>query len=160
MSSSGSSPPAPQAAATANNDDDTNDIPHETLPLLPSHPVGLCVQTRLFFASEHFVGPLRADVDDLLARFEAVWTSRHARVDDSDVAEANATSDGGPHEVFRAVWDELGWTHVHLLGTLDGPMRVPWGTSVLRAFIGQSTPIPFIEVDVELYWTDFNGVVK
>lgn len=110
------------------NDEDTKNsslhASHPTLPVLPGYKVGFILQTSLFFASEQWVRPLQADVDDLVQSFVEAWTTR-------------SHPPKSPFEVFRQSWERLGWTHVHLLGVADGPIRRPWGLSVLRAFIGQ-----------------------
>lgn len=39
-------------------------------------------------------------------------------------------------EVFKGVWERKGWSKVHLMGLLEGPVRDKWGKSVVRAFVG------------------------
>ncbi|GAA6010368.1 hypothetical protein JCM11491_006289 [Sporobolomyces phaffii] len=94
-----------------------------TVQLLPSQPIGFAIQHQLFLCSEQWITPLHRDVNALLNAFEWTWTARSA-----------SASTRSPFELFKDLWTDKGWAYVHLLGVADGPMRVPWGESVLRAF--------------------------
>lgn len=91
-----------------------------SLALGPSHSAGACVR-RLFFDSREWVTPLRADVAALLAEFEARYDSQHS-----------------PIELMKLLWTETGWKWVLLLGCPAGKIRLDWGNSVARAFLGEA----------------------
>ncbi|GAA6051082.1 hypothetical protein JCM3770_004703 [Rhodotorula araucariae] len=94
------------------------------LPLGPSHPPGYCLVTGLFFNSDAWVPPLRADAAALVARFEKGYP-----------AERDARSES-PLEYMKRIWTEDGWQWLHLLGVpQNGPLRAPWGDSIVRAFL-------------------------
>ncbi|KAJ8293368.1 Laccase-1 [Rhodotorula toruloides] len=92
----------------------------DTLPLVPPSS-NFHTVLRLFFHSDHWVLPLRADVDALLSAFEQRWASR--------------TGEESPMQVIRELWSEMGWKWVSLLGCPEGPLRRGWGQTVVRAFV-------------------------
>ncbi|BGO92272.1 hypothetical protein JCM10020v2_003933 [Rhodotorula toruloides] len=92
----------------------------DTLPLVPPSS-NFHTVLRLFFHSDHWVLPLRADVDGLLSGFEQRWASR--------------TGEESPMQVMRKLWSEMGWKWVLLLGCPEGPLRRGWGQTVVRAFV-------------------------
>ena len=99
-----------------------------SLPLGASSQPGYCLSTPLFFLSDAWIPPLRADVDALLAAFAEGYP---------------AAPRYSPCEVMRRLWEGLGWKWVHLLGVpQNGAMRGPWGDSVVRAFLGASLSLP------------------
>lgn len=122
----GSSTASTNAAAAAANDPLSTAgarwiVPNTTsLALGPSHSAGACVR-RLFFDSREWVTPLRADVAALLADFEARYDSQHS-----------------PIELMKLLWTETGWKWVLLLGCPAGKIRLDWGNSVARAFLGEA----------------------
>ncbi|EGU12030.1 putative modular polyketide synthase [Rhodotorula toruloides ATCC 204091] len=81
---------------------------------------------RLFFHSDHWVLPLRADVDALLSGFEQRWASR--------------MGEESPMQVIKALWSEMGWKWVLLLGCPEGPLRRGWGQTVVRVFVETLKP--------------------
>ncbi|KAL7336512.1 hypothetical protein BJY59DRAFT_638087, partial [Rhodotorula toruloides] len=91
-----------------------------TLPLVPPSS-NFHTVLRLFFHSDHWVLPLRADVDALLLGFDQRWASR--------------TGEESPMQVMRKLWSEMGWKWVLLLGCPEGPLRRGWGQTVVRAFV-------------------------
>jgi hypothetical protein len=91
-----------------------------SLALGPSHSAGACVR-RLFFDSREWVAPLRADVAALLAAFEARYDGQRS-----------------PIELMKQLWTETGWKWVLLLGCPGGKIRLDWGNSVARAFLGEA----------------------
>ncbi|GAA5929308.1 uncharacterized protein JCM15063_004116 [Sporobolomyces koalae] len=114
-----------------------------TVQLAPSQPIGFALQHQLLFNSEQWIAPLHKDVNGLLLAFEAQWheqlegqlTSRNGTSD----TRANV-NDRSPFQVFKQLWVDQGWQYVHLLGIADGPTRLPWGQSVLRAFTEHLVP--------------------
>lgn len=106
-----------------------------SLHLAPSSQPGYCLASSLFFLSEAWVPALRADVEALLCAFEAAWGGGGGG------GGAGARAEGSsPCEVMRRLWESMGWKWLHLLGVpQDGAMRAPWGDSVVRAFVGQSS---------------------
>lgn len=97
-------------------------LSYTTLPLRAGHPPGYAVQRSLFFNSTTWHALIHEDVDALLAAFASAYSAAPG-------ASAFAT--------FKQLWVDLGWSRIHLLGVLDGPMRGPWADSVYRAFIGE-----------------------
>lgn len=90
-----------------------------SLALGASHSAGACVR-RLFFDSREWVAPLRADVAALLAAFEGRYDGQQS-----------------PLELMKQLWTETGWKWVLLLGCPAGKIRLDWGNSVARAFLGE-----------------------
>ncbi|GAA6021788.1 hypothetical protein JCM10207_002059 [Rhodosporidiobolus poonsookiae] len=121
-----------------------------TVHLLPSEERGgYAVNADVYFASEPWITPLRADVDALLCAFAEQWeasSSAYASADptaastSTTAAEDEQLAQESPFEVFKRVWVELGWSAIHLLGVPDGPLRSKWGDSVLRAFVERLKP--------------------
>lgn len=108
-------------------------VPHPTLNLLQGHPAGHCIQSSLFFASETWCTPLAADINTLLEGFAGAYTLASARAGEAEEGGERES----PFEVFRRMWEEQGWSRVHLMGVPDGPRRRPWAESVLRGFLGE-----------------------
>ncbi|GAA5824484.1 hypothetical protein JCM11251_000442 [Rhodosporidiobolus azoricus] len=113
------------------------DVDSATIPLEEGYSPGYTFHANLFFASTDWLHPLRADVEALLAHFKRAW----------EVASASAgeTGDGqkesfSPMEVMKGVWDRKGWNKVHLMGLLDGPVRLRWGQSIVRALVERINP--------------------
>ncbi|BGP40960.1 hypothetical protein JCM10449v2_004925 [Rhodotorula kratochvilovae] len=99
------------------------------LPLGPSHPAGYCLVKGLFFHSDAWVPPLRADVAALVARFEEGYPAERDKRGES------------PMQCMKRLWVEGGWQWLHLLGVpQDGPLRAPWGDSIVRAFLEYLKP--------------------
>ncbi|BGP32936.1 hypothetical protein JCM10296v2_004722 [Rhodotorula toruloides] len=97
----------------------------DTLSLVPPSS-NFHTVLRLFFHSDHWVLPLRADVDALLSAFKQRWASR--------------TGDESPMQTLKALWSEMGWKWVLLLGCPEGPLRRGWGQTVVRAFVESLKP--------------------
>jgi hypothetical protein len=93
----------------------------ETISLVPPSS-NFHTVLRLFFHSDHWILPLRADVDALLSAFEQRWAAR--------------TGEEGPVQIMKTLWSETGWKWVLLLGCPEGPLRREWGQTVVRAFVG------------------------
>lgn len=125
-----------------------------TLPLRPSHVPGYIVQNNLFFKSESWISVLRADVSALLDAFVVTYSlgggigeTGHASEKGKE-KETVLLGEGGswelgeesPFQLFKRLWVAMGWSRVHLLGVADGPMRKPWGESILRSFLGKYVP--------------------
>lgn len=89
-----------------------------SLALTASQTAGACIR-RLFFDSREWVTPLRADVAALLAAFEAKYDGTQS-----------------PIELMKQLWGETGWKWVLLLGCPEGKVRLDWGNSIARAFLG------------------------
>jgi len=109
-----------------------------TIQLGFSQPIGFAIQPRLFFRSEQWITPLYRDINALLNSFEYEWTQeleRQKKGNDGDNVDEIWRS---PFQVFKELWGEKGWSLIHLLGVTDGPLRTPWGESVLRGFAGKS----------------------
>ncbi|GAA5936342.1 hypothetical protein JCM3775_006470 [Rhodotorula graminis] len=97
-----------------------------SLPLGASNQPGYCLSNPLFFLSDAWIPPLRADVDALLGAFAEGYP---------------AAPRYSPCEVMRRLWEGMGWKWVHLLGVpQNGTMRGPWGDSVVRAFLDHLNP--------------------
>ncbi|KAK4334753.1 LOW QUALITY PROTEIN: Ribonuclease E [Rhodotorula toruloides] len=97
----------------------------DTLSLVPPSS-NFHTVLRLFFHSDHCVFPLRADIDALLSGFEQRWASR--------MGEKSSM------QVMKALWSEMGWKWVLLLGCPEGPLRRGWGQTVVRAFVEHLRP--------------------
>jgi hypothetical protein len=86
----------------------------------PSPLPGYTVQP-LWFRSEPFIEDARADVDDMLAAFEAAWETR--------------PQDQSPFQVFRQAWRQQGWDRVHL-AIVDATLRPEWIDSMAKLMLG------------------------
>lgn len=109
---------------------------------------GECVQKNLYFNSESWINLLHKDVEKLLFNFSSDYIGQFSlsnddTLEESDVGKKELES---PFEVFRTKWTELGWSHIHLLGILDGSMRIDWCSSVMRAFLGEIKTIIILNV--------------
>ncbi|GAA5883604.1 hypothetical protein JCM16303_004910 [Sporobolomyces ruberrimus] len=128
----------PRARATARTKETGPPPIHtDTIQLGPSQSIGTVLQHQLFFNSEQWITPLYRDINALLNSFEHEWTEEFER-QISTSREPRVVQDEQPHqspfEVFKQLWRDKGWSFVHLLGVADGPLREPWGESVLRGF--------------------------
>ncbi|BGP25441.1 hypothetical protein JCM10295v2_004366 [Rhodotorula toruloides] len=143
-STANASPPAKRATParraaqrrqpSGNDDERAQDEPmpkrHEleqtdTLSLVPPSS-NFHTVLRLFFHSDHWVLPLRTDVNALLSAFEQRWATR--------------TNEESPMQVMKALWSEMGWKWVLLLGCPEGPLRREWGQTVVKAFVEHLRP--------------------
>lgn len=109
------------------------------------HQPGYALHANLFFASEEWINPLRADVEALLSTFQRDWRNGGGVGEVSSLEDGEngaSTSSGGegnrlsPFETFKRCWNGLGWSKVLLLGCPEGPFRGRWGEGVVRAFVG------------------------
>lgn len=103
----------------------------ENIQLAPGHPVGLCLQTRLFYHSESWNDVLQHDLNELIQHFVACYT----------LPASLESKNESPFQRFKAIWIELGWSKIHLFGTCDGPMRKPWTEAVMRGLLGEFTMV-------------------
>lgn len=131
-------PPRARAAART-KETGPPPIHTDTIQLGPSQSIGTVLQHQLFFNSEQWITPLYRDINALLSSFEHEWLEELGR-QISALREPRVVQDEQPHqspfEVFKRLWRDKGWSFVHLLGVADGPLREPWGESVLRGFAG------------------------
>ena len=114
-----------------------------------TQPTAFALQCQLFFNSEQWISPLHNDIQALLSTFESEWLQELQK---QGTAGGVGGSGGGgiptstegfnsPFQLFRRLWKDKGWSLVHLLGIADGPVRDPWGESVIRGFAGKSLPL-------------------
>lgn len=100
-----------------------------TIKLAPSTLPGECIQRKLYYCSDSWTNLVHHDVDALLRGFSEVYQEQF--VD----AVYQGKKFKSPFEVFKSKYIELGWSNVHLLGVMDGPMRKDWCESVMKAFL-------------------------
>ncbi|GAA5898350.1 uncharacterized protein JCM6883_000997 [Sporobolomyces salmoneus] len=105
-----------------------------TVQLGLSQPIKVAIQSRLFFHSEQWITPLYKDINALLNQFEHRWEIELQHQIAATGGEEGTREMRSPFELFKQLWKEKGWSLIHLLGVTDGPLRAPWGESVLRGF--------------------------
>jgi len=85
----------------------------------PSAARGDLILQPPFFTSSLFINPCRADIDGLTDLFVQEYA-------------AGATT---PFALFKRIWQEQGWTYVHLK-VFDARTRHTFLTVVCRLFVG------------------------
>jgi len=116
-----------------------------------TQPTAFALQSQLFFNSEQWITPLHNDIQALLYAFESEWLQELQR--QTRAGGGNGAGGGGiptstegfssPFQLFKRLWKDKGWSLVHLLGIADGPVRDPWGESVIRGFAGKLLSLAF-----------------
>ena len=125
----------------------------EIVFLKAGHPPGYCLQSGLFYRSETWFNLIQRDVNGLLDAFVRAYsdlapsvslasTSAITMEQGQEEGEVNV-GNSSPFQVFKSIWINLGWSKIHLFGTVDGPLRKPWTESVFRAFLSE-------------FWLDFS----
>jgi len=93
--------------------------PAMSLAPTPSAARGDLILQPPFFTSSLFINPCRADIDGLTGLFVQEYA-------------AGATT---PFALFKRIWQEQGWTYVHLK-VFDARTRHTFLTVVCRLFVG------------------------
>ncbi|KAM0789577.1 hypothetical protein ACM66B_000386 [Microbotryomycetes sp. NB124-2] len=114
--------PRPQTALT---DMYTRPELPETMYLRPPARYGPSLHSKLWFNSDEWVNALRKDVQDLVDTVTREWT---------------ATDCTYKFDAFKKAWIELGWSKLLVLAFVEGPVRLPWCHSVVRAFSERISP--------------------
>jgi hypothetical protein len=119
----------------------------EIVFLKAGHPPGYCLQSGLFYRSETWFNLIQRDVNGLLDAFVRVYSDPAPSVSlaSTSTVTMEQAQEGGevnvrnssPFQVFKSIWIRLGWSKIHLFGTVDGPLRKPWSESVFRAFLSE-----------------------
>jgi len=99
-----------------------------------------------FFTSSLFVLPFRADIQHLIVLFSAQYPASNPDPAPAHIPDPDTGNDTGavtqPFALFKKIWDEQGWTWVHLK-VFDARARETFLRVVCRLFVGAYLPFDF-----------------